>query len=276
MKNHNIRRFPVTRGVIELQFANRLDKWLTQEGTYGVTSPTFINGSKKFTLEVIPIDDTPGDFIQRMTPSDTPYPKVFQRMFISGAYTEWEELPGSSAAGITSLANAAIGIKLAEILLLRSITTKVVSGTDPVSIIPETVEGSNIIPANTWVTLGSRIHVKLRGLITTGTSTTGKLDIKVAGTTLEGTALTYPNSLTDMPVEIDLEITLVTATTVRVTGLSIIQTAQGTATPYVRGIASATDITIDPEAAIEIDGLLTLGGGEGGSFTVRELTMLML
>lgn len=255
---------PCLRGDILLKNAAQLNK-LTAPGPYAVTSPAFINGSKKFAIENIPVGDVPRDLIQIQRPFDVGYPNSFSRTLTNGTWSAWTSLETT----INALAEA----KVAARNLLRNITTKTITGTDPVSVIPSSVAGTNIIPANTWTELGSRVRVRMQVLVSSGTSTTAKLDVKVDGTTLAGTALTLPNNLSGTSGCIEFDITLVTATTVRITGMTLLQTAQGSATPFLRGIASPSDITIDPTAAVEIDALYTFAGGTGGSMTVRELTI---
>ena len=263
---------PCLRGDILLKNAAQLNK-LVAVGPYAVTSPAFINGSKKFAIDNIPVGDVPRDIIQIQRPFDVGFPNIFLRTLTNGTWSAWTDYSTYIEGLALPVAEAAVDARFAEMLMLRNITTKTITGAVASSIIPASVAGTNVIPAGAWTELGSRVCVKAQALLTTGTSTTGKLDIVIDGTTLEGTALTLPNSLTAMALNIEIELTLVTATTVRVTGLSILQTVQGTAAPFMRGIASPADVTIDPEAALAIDGLYTFGGGEGGSLTVRELTI---
>lgn len=258
---------PCLRGDILLKNAAQLNK-LTLPGSYAVTSPTFINGSKKFAIENIPVGDVPRDLIQIQRPFDVGYPNSFSRTLTNGTWSAWTSLETT----INTLAEAKVAAKTAEVLLLRNITTKTITGTDPVSLIPASVIGSNILPANSWTELGSRIRVKLHGRTTTGVATTIKLDTVVNGSTLAGEALAFPNNLAAMGTTIEIDLTLVTATTVRITGMSVTQTAIGSATPFVRSITSGADLTIDPTQPIELDMLVTIAGGEGGEIVVRELT----
>ncbi len=254
---------PCLGGDILLKNAAQLNK-LTLPGPFAVTSPVFINGSKKFAIENIPVGDVPRDLIQIQRPFDVGYPNSFSRTLTNGTWSAWTSLE----ATINTLADA----RIHATTVLHNITTKTIGAGGPTSLIPASVIGSNILPANSWTELGSRIRVKLHGRTTTGVATTIKLDVKVDGSTLAGYVLTFPNNLASMGTNIEMDITLVTATTVRITGMSVTQTAQGSATPFVRGITSPADITIDPTQPVELDLLTTIAGGAGGELVVRELT----
>ena len=258
---------PALRGDILLKSAAKLDG-LTTPGFYAVTSPAFINGSKKFAIDNIPVGDVPRDIIQIQRPFDVGYPNSFSRTLTNGVWSAWTSLE----ATINTLADARIAVRVAETLLLRNITTKTIDAGGPTSLIPASVIGSGVLPANSWTELGSRIRVKIHGRTTTGVATTIKLDIQVDGATLAGDELTFPNNLDAMGTNVEMDITLVTATTVRITGMSTTQTAVGSATPFVRSITSAADITIDPTQPIALDLFATVAGGAGGQLVVRELT----
>lgn len=258
------------RGDILIRTARQLDR-LTRPGFLAVTSPVFINGSKVFALDIIPVGDTPRDLIQLQRPFDVDYGNVYTRKLTNGTWSAWSSQSDYINALAAVVAEGLIESHLEEEMVLRNITTKTITGTDPASVIPASILGSNVIPAGGWSVPGSGIRIEMTGRITTGVATTGKLDIVLGETTLAGTALTFPNNLTAMFVKVVIDLTLVTTTTVRLTGNTLVQTAIGSTTPFMRGVYSDTDVTIDSEEDLTIDALYTFAGGEGGSLEVREL-----
>jgi len=91
---------PVLRGDILLKAAAQLDK-LKTPGHIAVTSPDFINGSKKFAIENIPVGSTPGDLIQEQRPFDVGFPSLNVRTLTSGTWSPWrsQAAPSNFAVG---------------------------------------------------------------------------------------------------------------------------------------------------------------------------------
>lgn len=117
---------PCLRGDILLKSAGRLDK-LTLPGSWAVTSPSFINGAKKFAIENIPVGDTPGDIIQVQRPFDVGYPDSYSRTLTDGTWSAWTSL-GATIAAVAASAMANV------VTPLGGITTRMVNGTGGASV----------------------------------------------------------------------------------------------------------------------------------------------
>ena len=262
-------------GDVLLKSAVKLKK-LVKPGVYGVTSPTFINGSKKFALTVLPVGDVPGDIIQIQHPLDVGFPNTYSCTCISGVWSAWSSQADNIESLALPVAEGAIEDRLEQFTMLRNIDKKVMTEYAEVSMLPATLLGSPTIPANSLTKLGTKLVGYADGVISTGTATTGKLAIQVGATKIEGTDLTLPNNLTRMALRMEFTLTLVTATTLRLTLTSTIQTAQGQATPIFRSLVPETDITFDPAADTALDLLYTLGGGAGATHELREIVITKL
>lgn len=261
---------PVYRGDVLLKNSAQLDK-LKTPGTLGVTSPSFINGSKKFTLEIFPVGSTPGDIIQVQKPFDVGFPAEYRRKLTSGVWGAW----GDNVATPLAALEADIKAYTEEVFVARNIGLKTIDTTDATSILPATKVGAYSIPADTFVVPGSRIRVRFEGVITTPAGTPkGKLDLVVGDVTVAGTSLALPVSAVRAYVKGEFTLTLATATTLRVTGSTSIRD-QVTDTTWYRGVAPTEDIAFDGTVENALDAIYTFDTADS-ALEIRELEITKL
>lgn len=261
---------PVFRGDVLLKNAAQLDK-LKTPGTLGVTSPAFINGSKKFALEILPVGDTPGDLIQVQKPFDVGFPAEYRRKLTSGTWGDW----GDNVATPLAALEAAVKAYTEEVFVARNIGLKTVNTTDATSILPATKVGAYAIPADTFVVPGSRIRVRFEGVITTPAGTPkGKLDLVVGAVTVAGTSLELPVSAVRAYVKGEFTLTLATAATLRITGSTVIRD-QAAGTTWYRGVAPTDDIAFDGTVENALDAIYTFDTADS-ALEIRELEITKL
>lgn len=261
---------PVYRGDVLLKNAAQLDK-LKTPGTLGVTSPSFINGSKKFTLEIFPVGSTPGDIIQVQKPFDVGFPAEYRRKLTSGTWGDW----GDNVATPLAALEADVKAYTEEVFVARNIGLKTVNTTDATSILPATKVGAYAIPADTFVVPGSRIRVRFEGVITTPAGTPkGKLDLVVGAVTVAGTSLSLPVGAVRAYVKGEFTLTLTTAATLRVTGSTAIRD-QAANTTWYRGVAPTDDIAFDGTVENALDAIYTFDTADS-ALEIRELEITKL
>lgn len=269
---------PVYRGDVLLKNAAQLDK-LKTPGTLGVTSPDFINGSKKFALEVFPVGSTPGDIIQVQKPFDAGFPAEYRRKLTSGVWGDWSDNVATPLAALEAALEAGIKADVKayteEVFVARNIGRKTIDTTDATSILPATKLGAYSIPADTFVVPGSRLRVRFEGAITTPAGTPkGKLDLVVGTVTLAGDSLALPLSLTRAFVKCEITMTLVTETTLRITGSTSIR-GNGASNAWYRGIAPVDDIAFDGTVDTALDAIYTFDTADS-ALEIRELEITKL
>jgi len=248
---------------------------LVEPGSYGVTSPVAINGSAAFNLQVIPVKDVPGDFFQVQKAFDAAYPNVFVRKCTTGVFSAWLN---EYTSVVQPFIDASIEEHRLAGLPLRNILTRTITGTEPTSHIPEgegAVVGTNVIPANSWVELGSQYRMRSKSSMSTGTGSTGAISVVLGPESFASPAIALPNTLVNMIAFVDMTLTLVTPTTVRLSGFTMLQTAVGQTTPIFRGLMPAVDFTFDPTVDNAIDLLYTFTGTDN-SLVVREISIQKL
>lgn len=138
-------------------------------------------------------------------------------------------------------------------VILSNINTKTITGSTEQSTIPSIYRGSNVIKKCFWIKDGARIHITSFATLTTVVGQTATLKIKLGDTALLASTETLPNNLNDTAVYVDIYITYIGNNQVRVSGFTLIQTAQGLAAPYYRRLLSADNVSIDTSIDLVLD-----------------------